>query len=111
MAGHMLVSPKSDPKHVNSLLRPIAGIFSSSSYSSNFPNCFSPKESASVYADYLLNVGKIFYFFKEASQIMSFSLANFACLQIDWASICLSHKNGGIPLSVLPKDTTSMFVW
>ena len=42
--------PKSDPKSVHSLLRSIAG---SSSSSPNFPNCFSFRESASVYAAYL----------------------------------------------------------
>ena len=45
-------SLKSNPKTVYSLLRSIAGSPSSSS-SPNFPNCFSPKESASVYAAYL----------------------------------------------------------
>ena len=46
------LSPKSNPKSVHSLLRSIAG---SSSFSSspNFPNCSSPRESASVYAAYL----------------------------------------------------------
>ena len=43
------LSPKSNPKSVHSLLRSIAG----SSSSPNFPNCSSPKESASVYAAYL----------------------------------------------------------
>ena len=43
------LSPKSNPKSVLSLLRSIAG----SSSSPNFPNCSSPRESASVYADYL----------------------------------------------------------
>ena len=38
------------PKSVHSLLRSIAG---SPSSSPNFPNCFSPRESASVYAAYL----------------------------------------------------------
>ena len=47
------LSPKSNPKFVHSLLRSIAGSPSSSSSSPNFPNCFSPKESASVYAAYL----------------------------------------------------------
>ena len=42
--------PKSNPKSVYFLLRSIAG---SSSSSSNFPNCSSPRESASVYAAYL----------------------------------------------------------
>ena len=44
------LSPRSNPKSVHSLLRSIAG---SSSSSSNFPNCSSPRESASVYAAYL----------------------------------------------------------
>ena len=44
------LSPKSNPKSVHSLLRSIAG--SPSSYP-NFPNCSSPRESASVYAAYL----------------------------------------------------------
>ena len=47
------LSPKSNPKSVCSLLRSIAGSSSSSSASPNFPNCSSPRESASVYADYL----------------------------------------------------------
>ena len=44
------LSPKSIPKSVHFLLRSIAG---SSSSSPNFPNCFSLRESASVYAAYL----------------------------------------------------------
>ena len=44
------LSPKSNPKSVHSFLRSIAG---SSSSSPNFPNCSSPRESASVYAAYL----------------------------------------------------------
>ena len=47
------LSPKSNPKTVYSLLRSIAGSFSSSFSSPNFPNCSSPRESASVYAAYL----------------------------------------------------------
>ena len=47
------LSPKSNPKSVHSLLRSIAGSPSSSSSSSNFPNCSSPRESDSVYAAYL----------------------------------------------------------
>ena len=47
------LSPKSNPKSVRSLLRSIAGSPSSSSSSPNFPNCSSPRESASVYAAYL----------------------------------------------------------
>ena len=43
------LSPKSNPKSVHSLLRSIAG----SPSSPNFPNCSSPRESASVYAAYL----------------------------------------------------------
>ena len=45
--------PRSNPKPVHSLLRSIAGCASSSSSSPNFPNCSSPRESASVYAAYL----------------------------------------------------------
>ena len=44
------LSPKSNPKSVQSLLRYIAGFSSSSSSSPNFHNCSSPRESASVYA-------------------------------------------------------------
>ena len=47
------LSPKSKPKSVYCLLRYIAGSPSSSSSSPNFPNCSSPRESASVYAAYL----------------------------------------------------------
>ena len=41
------------PKSVHSLLRSIAGSPSSSSSSPSLTNCFSPRESASVYAAYL----------------------------------------------------------
>ena len=47
------LSPKSNPKSVHSLLRSIAGSPSSSSSSPDFPNCSSPRESASVCAAYL----------------------------------------------------------
>ena len=47
------ISPKSNPKTVYSLLCSIAGFPSLSSSSPNFPNCSSPRESASVYAAYL----------------------------------------------------------
>ena len=47
------LSPKSNPKTVYSLLRSIAGSPFLSSSSPNFPNCSSPRESASVYAAYL----------------------------------------------------------
>ena len=47
------LSPKSNPKSVHSLLRSIAGSSSLSSSSPNFPNCSSPRVSASVYAAYL----------------------------------------------------------
>ena len=47
------LSPKSNPKSVHSLLRSIAGSSASFSSSPNFPNCSSPRESASVYAAYL----------------------------------------------------------
>ena len=64
----------------------------------------------------LFRTGRIFhFFFGEASRIMSFSLALFASLQLNWAtttvrllwpSTCLPHRDGGIPLNVLPEDTT-----
>ena len=44
------LSPKSNPKSVYSILRSAAG---SSSSSPNFPNCSSPRESASAFANYL----------------------------------------------------------
>ena len=47
------LSPKSNLKTVYSLFCSIAGSPSSSSSSPNFPNCSSPRESASVYAAYL----------------------------------------------------------
>ena len=47
------LSPRSNPKSVHSLLCSIAGSPSSSSSSLNFPNCSSPRESASVFAVYL----------------------------------------------------------
>ena len=47
------LSPKSNPKTAYSLLRYIAGFPFSYSSSPNFPNCSSPRESASVYAAYL----------------------------------------------------------
>ena len=45
-------SHKSHPKSVYSLLRSVAGSSPSSSSSPNFPNCFSTKESALVFAAY-----------------------------------------------------------
>ena len=47
------LSPKFNPRSVYSLLRSDAGSPSSSSSSTNFPNCSSPSESASVYVAYL----------------------------------------------------------
>ena len=47
------LSPKSNPKTVYSLLRSIAGSPSLFSSSPNFPNCYSPRESALVCATYL----------------------------------------------------------
>ena len=47
------LSPKSDLKSVHSFLCSIAGSFSSSFSSPNFPNCSSPRESALIYAAYL----------------------------------------------------------
>ena len=53
------LSPKSNPKSGYSLLRSVAGS-SSSSCSPNFPNCFSLRESASVFADYLTSLFSVF---------------------------------------------------
>ena len=47
------LSPRFNPKCVHSLLRSIAGSPSLSSSSPNFPNCSSPRESASAFAAYL----------------------------------------------------------
>ena len=47
------LSPTSNPKSVYSLRRSVAGISSLSFSSPNFPNGSSPRESASVFADYL----------------------------------------------------------
>ena len=54
------LSPRFNPKSVHSLLRSIAGSSSSSSSSPNFPNCSSPRESASVYAAYLISHFSVF---------------------------------------------------
>ena len=47
------LSPKSNLKSLYSLLRSVASSSSSSFSSSSFPNCFTPRESASFFADYL----------------------------------------------------------
>ena len=47
------LSLKSDSKSVYSLLRSVAGSSSSFSFSPNFPNCSSPRESTSVFTDWL----------------------------------------------------------
>ena len=51
--AHLSLSPKSGPKAVYSLLRSVAGSYSSSFSSSNFFNSSSPRESTAVFADYL----------------------------------------------------------
>ena len=47
------LTPKSDPRSVYSLLRSIAGSASPASSLPNFPNCPTPKKSATLYANYL----------------------------------------------------------
>ena len=47
------LSPKSNPRSVHSFFCSVVGSPSSSFSSSNFPNCSSPRESASVFANYL----------------------------------------------------------
>ena len=54
------LSPKSNPKSVYSLLCSIVGSRSSFSSSPNFPNCSSPRESASVYAAYMRSHFSVF---------------------------------------------------
>ena len=55
--------------------------------------------------------------FGKSSQIINFSLALFASLQLQWVTttdrlLChatsLLHEDGGIPLSVLPSDTSKL---
>ena len=48
-----LLSRKSDPKSVYSLIGSVAGSFSSSSPNPNFPHCTSPRELKSVFGNYL----------------------------------------------------------
>ena len=65
-------------------------------------------------------MGNIFPFSKKyLSRILSFLLARFASLQLDWATTtsrlldpatCLPHKDEGILLKVPPKDTTTKLV-
>ena len=52
-ATYSSLSAKSNHKSVYSLLRSVAGFSCLSSSSPNFPNRSSPRESASVFADYL----------------------------------------------------------
>ena len=63
----------------------------------------------------LLQIGKTVRFWRQL-RCISFSLAFFANLQLNLAittsrllgpASCLPHKDGGIPFSVLPKDTTN----
>ena len=51
--SYLSISFKSSSKFVYRLLRSVAGSSSSSLSSFNFSNCFSSRESASVFADYL----------------------------------------------------------
>ena len=76
------LSPKSNPKSVYFLLRYIAGSSSSFSSSPNFPNCSSPRESASVYAAYLRSHFSVFQ--PEATSLSS------AVPRALWSLICLS---------------------
>ena len=47
------LSPQQNPRSVYSLLRTVAGSSASATTEPNFPNCTSPKQSASTYACYL----------------------------------------------------------
>ena len=89
MAGDMFISPNSNPKSVCSLFRSVAG----SSFSSpNFPNCFSPKESASVFTNSLGSHFSVFKLKALRSRVTSyqFELCRTACAGKSHSSFC-SH--------------------
>ena len=84
------LSPKSNPKYVYSLLRSIVGSSSSFSASSNIPNCFSPRESTWVYADYLrshFSVSQSNALRSRASSYLS-ELRRATCSVESYSSVC-----------------------
>ena len=94
------LSPKSNPKSVHSLLRSIAGSPSSSSSSSNFPNCFSPRESTSVYAAYLRS--HLFISQPEATSLSSIEPRDLRSLTHPFALLSLSLNFMRQPPTFLP---------
>ena len=69
--------PKSNPKYVDSIFRSVTGSSSTSSSSSNFPNCSSPRELASVFTDYTEQQKKIYRMYLRVFQLF---LANLGAL-------------------------------
>ena len=82
------LSPRSNPKSEYSLLRFIAGSPSPSS-SPNFPKCFSPTESTSLYANFLRS-----HFFPQPYTMHSrvrgylFELRRVTCPEESYSSFC-----------------------
>ena len=88
------LSPKSNPKSVYSLLHSVAGSPSLSSSSPNIPNCSSPRESASVYANYLRSHFSV----SQSKTLRSrargylFELCRAKCLEESHSSFCSSAE-------------------
>ena len=84
------LSPKSNPKSVHSLLHIIIGSPSSSSSFPNFPNCSSPRKSASVYAAYMqfhFSVSQLKALHSRARGYLS-ELRRAVCLEESHLSFC-----------------------
>ena len=77
-------------KSVHSLLRSIAGSPSSSSSSPNFPNCSSPRESATVYAAYLRSHFSVSQpkALRSRARGYLFELCRDTCLEESHSSVC-----------------------
>ena len=84
------LSPKSNTKTVYSLLRSIAGSSSSSSSSLNFPNCSSPRKSASVYAAYLRSYIPVSQpkALRSGARGYLFELRRATCPEVSHSSLC-----------------------
>ena len=84
------LSPRSNPKSVHSLLRSIAGSSSSSSSSPNFPNCSSPRKSASVYAAYLRSYISVSQpkALRSGARGYLFELRRATCPEVSHSSLC-----------------------
>ena len=84
------LSPKSNPKSVYSLLCSVARSPSLSSSSPNFPNCFSPMESASVYAAYMRSHFSVFQpkALRNRARGYHFELRRATCPEESHSSFC-----------------------